>query len=156
MRAVIVLFLCVSVAGCAAIYEEQQKRALRKTNDELCLAILQHKLYEKASREELASRGGQCDWANVNALARAQDSIDQAEQQRQAASLELQRQALQLRRDSGPYVIEPMQPSQARPVGGMAGFLVDQKISGNLRYCQYSNSVVTTVNVMNFCPQKSN
>jgi hypothetical protein len=36
------------------------------------------------------------------------------------------------------------------------GFLKNQKINGLLKYCYYSNGVITTINSYELCPQSVN
>jgi hypothetical protein len=41
---------------------------------------------------------------------------------------------------------------QARPPGAIAGSLTAQRQDGFLRYCSYSNGVVTTISSTSLCP----
>jgi hypothetical protein len=119
---------------------------------------------------------GKIDRAEFDFRSRAADAIEQQERQAEDLAYEKQREetesrirllqqqdatarqqgasntlavAAQLLQAGGPRLMAP--PPNA-PVSSMAGFLKSQSISGFLRYCAYSNGIVTTINSIDLCP----
>jgi hypothetical protein len=78
-----------------------------------------------------------------------------AEQQRRDSAAQMA-VAAQLLQAGAPHSYAPapapIHPVAATPSGSIMGFLQSQSTSGQLRYCRYSNGVVTTLNIMDLCP----
>lgn len=78
----------------------------------------------------------------------AQQQRAQQAQQNSAARMAI---AAQLMQASGPRTLSP--PSTvASPVGTIMGVLESDSENGMLRYCRYSNGVVTTIRITDLCP----
>lgn len=89
----------------------------------------------------------------VQAETRTADQT-RAQQQAQASASQMA-VAAQLLQASGPRVIVPQPVAPAPSGAGIVGFFQSQSTSGNLRYCRYSNGVVTTINVVELCPMNT-
>lgn len=77
---------------------------------------------------------------------KAQEDMNaQEEQARRTAQLAAAAQILQA---SGPHTLEQPSVSPA----GIMGMLQSQSANGTLRYCRYSNGVVTTISIVSLCP----
>lgn len=94
---------------------------------------------------------------HAEALVAAEQAAAQSTAQKSAESTAMLAAGLQMMQASGPYtipVMAPQQPvmTQASPI---LGFLQGNSVSGALRYCRYSNGVVSTVAVTQFCPNST-
>jgi hypothetical protein len=71
-----------------------------------------------------------------------------AQQARQASAAQLAA-GYQMMQTSQPHTLPQAQPA---PPTVLMGFLQGQSTNGTLRYCRYSNGVVTTIGVVALCP----
>jgi hypothetical protein len=85
---------------------------------------------------------------NAANMAAGQRRAQQA-QQTNAAQLAVAAQLLQA---SGPHTLPSPQPQVATSPAVILGFLQNQSVNGALRYCRYSNGVVTTIRSVDLCP----
>lgn len=61
---------------------------------------------------------------------------------------------VQMMQASGPHTLPQSAPAVASP-SSIMGFLQGQSVSGFLRYCRYSNGVVTTLASTTLCPMNT-
>jgi hypothetical protein len=134
----LVIVIAMLLSGCALTPEQVAERAHKKTNAELCMALIRYPQYSDGINAELAQRGHMCDVE----LAKAQ-----VQYQKQSSDALLATGA-QLMQASVPHTLTPA----AAPASIIPGNLQSQSTSGALRYCKYSNGVVNTINIVNLCP----
>lgn len=90
--------------------------------------------------------------AHAEQAAASQRANAQAAMQQSADSTALLAAGLQMMQSSAPHALS--QPTATSP-SPIIGFLQAQSLNGFLRYCRYSNGVVTTISSTALCPMNS-
>jgi hypothetical protein len=119
----------------------------------------------EAIRDAEQYEAGTISESEFNYRQRALNAADKSAQQQRAQQARQNSMAqmvagAQLMQASGPYTLPQPQPipqpqQVATPPAVIMGFLQGQSVSGALRYCRYSNGVVSTVSVAAFCPMST-
>lgn len=94
-------------------------------------------------------RGFQIRQTRLNGIESERQRVARAEAQSIGAA-QMAAAAQMLQASAPPPVIPP--PVAGAPTGIIRGMLQSQSASGQLRYCRYSNGVVTTVSTVELCP----
>ena len=109
MKKWISILICISLSGCALTHEQIAAKAHKKTNAELCMALIQFPQYSTEIEAELEERGRVCDMG----LASAQVQEQNAQNARFGAAL--QAAAASMSQAQPTYNIVPPAQLQTQP-----------------------------------------
>ena len=85
----------------------------------------------------------------------AKQNEEQHRVQAQAASNNAMIAAAQVMQANQPRTFGTPAPVAAAPPNMLVGFLKGQSVNGALKYCTYTNGVVTTIGVVDLCPMQT-